>query len=293
MKNLLTTKQVAQALGVSDASLKRWCDKGLIPALRTGGGHRRLPLNGVLQFLREQGYPLLRPELLGLPSNAGAGTLVVDRAIEQMTHALTHDDEEQLRSIGFNLYISGTKMVEICDRVLAPAFHQIGLRWQHGELEIYQERRSVEICLRWLHEMRHALPIPGPEAPLAIGGTLANDPYWVATTMAELVLREVGYRAESLGTNLPGATLGAAIGNLHPRLIWLSCSYIGDEEAFVREYEQVHHAALRDGAALAFGGRAADALRHQVRYDAFCGTMQELADFGSGLLAGQSAQQVG
>lgn len=141
--------------------------------------------------------------------------------------------------------------------------------------------------------MRHALPIPDAEAPLAIGGTLANDPYWLATTMAELVLREAGFRAESLGTNLPGATLGAAVETLRPRLIWVSCSYIGDEEAFVHEYELLHHAVLRDGAALAFGGRAADALRQKVRYDAFCTTMQELVDFGSGLLTGQSAQQVG
>ena len=48
---LLSPKQVARALGVSESSLKRWCDKGLIPTERTAGGHRRLPLAGVLDFL--------------------------------------------------------------------------------------------------------------------------------------------------------------------------------------------------------------------------------------------------
>jgi len=65
MKELISPKQVALALGVSEASLKRWCDKGLIPAIRTAGGHRRLPINGVIHFIRQTGQHLVRPEVLG------------------------------------------------------------------------------------------------------------------------------------------------------------------------------------------------------------------------------------
>ncbi|OYW17913.1 MAG: hypothetical protein B7Z55_11620, partial [Planctomycetales bacterium 12-60-4] len=66
-RELLTPKQVAVAIGVSESSLKRWCDRGILPTVRTAGGHRRIPTSGVLKFLQQSGHPLVQPEVLGLP----------------------------------------------------------------------------------------------------------------------------------------------------------------------------------------------------------------------------------
>ena len=82
VKKLVTPKQVAQAIDVSESSLKRWCDRGLLTTVRTAGGHRRLALDDVFQFLRQSGQQLVRPELLGLPSNTGQAATVIDRARE-------------------------------------------------------------------------------------------------------------------------------------------------------------------------------------------------------------------
>ena len=71
MKELVTPKQVALAIGVSEASLKRWCDKGLLPFSRTPGGHRRLPISGVMQFVRKTGQSLVEPAVIGLPATIG------------------------------------------------------------------------------------------------------------------------------------------------------------------------------------------------------------------------------
>jgi len=37
----LSPRELAEALGVSESSLKRWVDAGKIAASRTEGGHRR------------------------------------------------------------------------------------------------------------------------------------------------------------------------------------------------------------------------------------------------------------
>ena len=48
MKKLISPKQVARAIGVSESTLKRWCDRGLIPMTKTAGGHRRMEVEAVV-----------------------------------------------------------------------------------------------------------------------------------------------------------------------------------------------------------------------------------------------------
>src|SRR5512147_382375 len=120
MTDLLTPKQVARSIGVSEASLKRWCDKGTVPSIRTAGGHRRLPINGVVQFLRQTGYPLVRPEVLGLPSITGRGKETLERTRSRMRPALEAGDEQQVAQLVFDLYLAGHTACDICDQVIAP-----------------------------------------------------------------------------------------------------------------------------------------------------------------------------
>ena len=47
MKTTISPRQVARAIGVGESTLKRWCDRGLIPMLKTAGGHRRLAVSDV------------------------------------------------------------------------------------------------------------------------------------------------------------------------------------------------------------------------------------------------------
>ena len=103
MRDLLTPKQVARALDVSESSIKRWCDKGVIPTQHTAGGHRRIPMPGLIQFLRQSKYQLQHPEALGLPATSGQTVRVVDRACQQMTEGLIVGDALRCRQIAMDL----------------------------------------------------------------------------------------------------------------------------------------------------------------------------------------------
>jgi len=61
--------------------------------------------------------------------------------------------------------------------------------------------------------------------------------------MAELVLREAGWNANSLGDNLPFATLAAAIEENRPRLFWISASHIDNEGTFLNGYQELYSAS--------------------------------------------------
>ena len=66
MKPLLSPRELADAIGVSESSIKRWVDGGLIGATKTAGGHRRIPINEAVRFLRDRQSSLVKPEAIGL-----------------------------------------------------------------------------------------------------------------------------------------------------------------------------------------------------------------------------------
>lgn len=284
MKQLISPKKAAQAIGVSESSLKRWCDRDLLKSVRTAGGHRRLEVESVLQFLRESGRGVIRPELLGLPTSVGQGTTVVDRAREPLRDALVAGDDEQCRRMIFDLYLAGETATEICDRVIAPAFHDIGHGWETGKVVVYRERRACEIALKVLHELRRAMPIPSMDSPVAIGGTIEGDPYCLPTMMVELAFHEIGWKATSLGTMLPIATLVEALRENQPKLLWISVSAIRSTPEFLNEYGHLQEIAAAHGTAIAVGGRALSAdIRQQMTYSAYCDTLRHLVTFANSI----------
>jgi len=275
----LSPKQVARAFGVSESSLKRWVDQGLIKAVRTAGGHRKLPLDDVLRFVRERNQPLVAPELLQLPAVSPLSELGLKRGCDRLLDALLAGNEELSRQVLFDLYLAKHSICTICDHVIAPAFQAIGVKWSCQEIDVYQERRGCEIAVRTLYEFRRIVAQPDSRWT-AIGGTLHGDNYSIPATMAELVLRDAGWQACSLGTSLPPESLIKAMSESPAQLVWLSISHISEEPAFVRDFALIAAAATRYGKALVVGGRALnETLRRELNYSAFCDTMQHLDRF--------------
>lgn len=284
MDKLVSPKQVARAIGVSESSLKRWCDRGLIAQTKTAGGHRKLRVGDVLQFLRENGHQLAEPGLLGLPAMVGRSSRTIQKGREIFRDALIRGDDVAASQLLIDLFAADHTMTAIGDDVIASAFHEIGDLWECGDVFVYEERRSCEICLRALHELRNKIPAPAADAPIAIGAAAQGDIYSIALKTSELVLRSVGWRAEAIGSNLPFDSLAQAIDDTRPRLVWLSVSYVSDEQAFVDGMRDVYEAAVRVNAALALGGQALhESLRHRVQCSAYLESFRQLETFARAL----------
>lgn len=280
MKKLVAPKQVARAIGVSESTLKRWCDRGLIPMTKTAGGHRKIELDSVVRFLRDSGHEIVEPELLGLPAAVGKTGWTLNRARERICKALVSGEESVARQVVFDLVLAGHSVTAIFDDVLAPTLHEIGEQWHCGDVAVYQERRACEICMRLLREIRTTVLTADSSAPVAIGATLEHDIYTIPVTAAEVVLRSVGWRATSLGSNLPATTLNESITATRPRLFWLSVSFIKDEPSFIASVNSIFETADTAGTALAIGGQAVgETVRRQIQYTAFCETFRDLEMF--------------
>lgn len=278
MTALLTPKQLALAAGVSESTVKRWCDRGLLPVARTPGGHRRIQLHEALRVLKELNLPLRHPEALGLPAFSGQGQRVLEKAKDELLQALKTAQADRCRVILHELRCVGLSFAEIGDHVIAPAFEQIGQEWQCGKLQIYQERVACCILSEVLAEIVSTLPEETMHQPLAIGATLSQDHYVLASQLVQLVSREKGWRARFLGPNLPAPTLRQAIADWHPRLFWLSISHITSQQEVIDACQNLFDYCRQSDCLFVIGGRSIDAsLRQQLRYSAYCPDLTHLA----------------
>ena len=284
MSHFFSPKEVAAAMGVSESSLKRWVDKGLIQAEKTGGGHRRLQLDSFLHYAREAGKSISRPELIGLPPGMGSTSPNIDGANNEFQQALASGDELTSRRIVLDMYMKNTSVATICDTVITPAFQKIGDLWHCGSMEVYEERRACETCSRVIHELRRAVGAGRIDGPIAMGGTLDGDPYTLAACMSELVLRDCGWRANSLGNMLPFETLRRALERDRPRLMWLSVTSIRDVDRFVASFNVLFDTATSFGSAIVVGGQALTAdIRRLLRYTTYCDNFRHLEAFATTL----------
>jgi MerR family transcriptional regulator, light-induced transcriptional regulator len=293
----VSPRQAASALGVSESSVKRWCDQGRLEVVKTPGGHRRLPVTSLVRFAREEGHPLHDPMALALKEPAHQHALGAVRA--ELLDALLGDDGNGVHRVLEAEWLGGRGMDGLCDAVITPTLSDLGERWRKGRVAIYQERRAGELLQRALLRLGEALAPRGaerahPERVLALGGALEGDPYELPTLMAELVLRERGFDARSLGTGLPAETIVRAIAERRPRLVWVAAAVASDEARFALDFSQIADAASAVGAAVAVGGRALHrSLRQQLRYSTFCDAMAHLAAFADAFMPVRGAAEPG
>jgi MerR family transcriptional regulator, light-induced transcriptional regulator len=254
MEPFLSPRDVAQAIGVSESSLKRWADEGLLSVSRTAGGHRRIALREVLRYLRETGMPVARPEILGLPgiSNAAPG----GEADEHLIACILQGYPDATRGALMGRYLAGESLASLCDGPLREALRRVGELWQHGPEGVHIEHRATDTCIHALNYLRGMLAPPAASAPLALGCSPGGDPYIIPSLMAAVVLAAEGWREINLGANLPAPALTTAMQKFRPRLVWVSFSAVNRAGVAMRELTEAVRVAEEIGASFIAGGRA-------------------------------------
>ena len=244
----------------------------------TPGGHRKIEVNEALQFLRNSRYVLEVPEQLGLPVSVGKRQWTSEQAVTFVLEALVDHQEEAVNSLVMDLYLSGRSLASIFDEVLRVAFADIGDEWECGRLEIHKERQACQMCRRVIDQLRQVARVSNARFS-ALGGTLSEDYYELPTLMIETVLRDHGWNAMSLGTNLPASSFSKAVETQKPDLVWLSLSHVADRERAVTAVNELWE-QLDSTVPLIVGGRAlTEELRRDIRYTVYCDTVGQLEDF--------------
>lgn len=284
---LLSPRELADALGVSESSLKRWVDAGKITAARTEGGHRRISLPEAVRFIRESGAPLAHPELLDMPEVAavlqGPSAL---RGTDAFRHYLAEGDAVGARGWLLSRYLQGSSVADLCDGPVRDAMARIGDLWQHDAAGVFIEHRATDACLQALSHLRSTFEPPA-RAPLAIGATPEGDPYILPTFMAAMVVASVGLRAVNLGPDTPVSALESAYAHhatagSQPALVWVSaCAHLTPVRA--KELES-WLAGLPAATVVVLGGRTGHEITERHPRIRRTETMADLAAIAAELL---------
>lgn len=274
--DLYSPKKVAAAIGVSESSLKRWCDAGYIQATKTAGGHRRVSRAEVIAFVKRKQYDLRDPTAIGLPDIRDIAISDDRDAVAQLSEALRQGDEAGSRKLLVHMYIEGRTVPDLFDRIIAPAFKEIGELWQCGNLEIYRERVACQICQSAAQDIRSLIPPAREGAPLAIGCTLEGDHYQLATMGVEMSLTTFGWRATSLGANIPIDSLYQAFEDQMPQMVWISVSHCGSEENLVRDVNRFAAKIANRAEIVLGGGQLTPEIRSQIQGVTFCDNFAQL-----------------
>jgi excisionase family DNA binding protein len=225
MKPVLSPKELAQAIGVSESSIKRWIDDGVIAASRTAGGHRRIAAPEVVRFIRESRSPLLRPEVLGLDevSAVGRSSPSSGDEAEALFEFLKTGASGEAIGLLLSLYLGGRSMAQVIDGPLQKAMEKIGELWIKEPSGVFWEHRATQIAIQAMIRLRLLLAA-GSRGPIAVGGAPAGDPYQLPSLCVAAVLESEGFETVNLGPDTPLESLSIAVGDLDASLVWLSLS---------------------------------------------------------------------
>jgi MerR family transcriptional regulator, light-induced transcriptional regulator len=279
----LTSREFAEALGVSESSVKRWVDDGAIQAHRTTGGHRRIPLSAAIAFIRRNRMVPVNPHLLSLPAPPALGEIDASGA-DWLADALMRDEVDQVRAIITGRYLSGADVAAIGDGLIGPVLDRIGHLWKSRGDGILIEHRAVTMCVQVMSELATWLPPLREGARSAVAAAGPQDPYLLPPLLTSLVLRERGMAARNLGPMTPPETIAIAAERYKPRLVAISIS-VPPEPAVAAKWIPLAELLGRSGAKVMLGGRCADSIPVGLRSRVQVGSsLSELAAYATGLL---------
>jgi len=242
MDTLLTTQEAAAHAGVGPTAIKRWADLGLLPCVKTAGGHRRFRQSELVLFLKEQSTN--EPDA---PRTETAGW--VDRLLRSESG---HETEAELLLLRGRAG-SWHRAAPFVGAVLG----EIGARWERGELSIIQEHIATERLRRALTRISESVSV-APDAPLVLLTMVEGDEHVLGLALVELCLREAGLRSRWSGRNTPIADLLTFIEDDGAELVAVSASRASsDKRRLDRFARRLGDACLEHGVDLLLGGEGA------------------------------------
>ena len=252
MTDSLTTKAVAKLLRVSEATVKRWANSGLLKSDKTVGGHRRFSLNAVAHLRRELG---IGPGTdTPSPQTAQKRGNVSLPATAQFAETLLRADEREAGAVLVQAYLNGAALTTLFDETVTGAMHQIGELWFKGSITVADEHLATRVVLSALQTLSAAMMPVRPSGLKAICCGIEGDLHELPVQLSRIVLESEGWEVQSLGPNTPLFALSEMVARQRPQLVCIAARSIADLDRATAEYSQLRKITGKLGVSVVIGG---------------------------------------
>jgi excisionase family DNA binding protein len=279
--NSLTTKEVARLCRVSDATVKRWEEAGLLKSERTSGGHRRFRAEEVARFQRRQN--------LGLKQARGESTRAALRrrrikksfSSSPLFHSLLAGREDEAGNILIGAYLHGKPLAQIFDDFVCPAMRRVGELWLEGEINVAQEHLATRAAYNAIYKLRENVPLVEMNGKLAFCCVLEGDFHELPAHFAQITLESKGWEVMNFGANTPLYSLTDEILYHTPEAVCIGAAIIGDYERVARDYKEFRARIAKLKIPVVLGGKAFANERVRARFPAelYAESFTEFAGF--------------
>ena len=250
----LTTKDVAKLLLVSEATVKRWADDGLLLPKKTAGGHRRFSIQSVALFRREQGLtPVAQSPAKRVGKKMARGRLP---SAESFGDLLLSENEAEATAQLIDAYLQDHALATLFDTTITNAMHRVGDLWFNGTKTIADEHLATRVMLSALQKLR-GIVVPVQATGLkALCCGIEGDLHELPVHLAEIVFESEGWDTSNLGPNTPLFTLRDMVAQKKPDLVCISARSIVDLDRATTEYAQFRKTIEKIKGATVLGGEA-------------------------------------
>ena len=203
-------REAAGALGVHYQTAYGWVRQGLLPARKVGRGYAVSEADvAALAARRRLGAEPARP------------IHVRDWAAQSAAlYAALASGEETAARHQVERLAAGVRVIDLCEKVIAPALRRIGDDWAAGRISIAQEHRASAICERLL--AAHARQPAGRPHGTAVVATPPGERHSLPALMAAACLREDRWLVHHLASDLPVEEVTRLADQAGARLVVLS-----------------------------------------------------------------------
>jgi MerR family transcriptional regulator, light-induced transcriptional regulator len=285
-KTILSTADVARLFKVTETTVKRWADDGMLRCQKTPGGHRRFPIRSIVEFAEKNN---LEPVgALDLSDHDGLAfriqAAVLERDFSELTRvfvekALSPDRCDLFQYLSY-LYEHRFQVWEIYDEIIRPGMSEIGMRWARGEIGINHEHRASYETLDAMAKLQAQIMVKPPNGKSAMLACVGDEPHEIGLRCISYLLESEGWVTHYLGARMPVSAIASAVHDLKPSLICLSLTQLPKQWDWVDELRQLSRTLCGRECNIILGGRASDDTGLQRSpFDAVCSTSRELLEF--------------
>jgi len=260
----LTTKHVARLLNVSEATVKRWADDGVLASEKTVGGHRRFGIESIAQLRRETNLPVV---------TASAAKVVKKKAKplpspDDFLRLILAGDELEAGAALVDAYLAHHSLDSVFEATVTQAMHQVGDLWLKGSVTVADEHMATRVVLTAIQKLRGVIERHEPNGLTAICCGTEGDLHELPVHLVSLILESKGCQVINLGANTPLFSLQEMVSRQRPQLICISAREIADLDRTAAEFAQLRRVANRLEAKIVLGGEAFRNPNMRVRFPA-------------------------